>query len=176
MSQTHSINPHFPYARIIIIGCPGGGKSTFSRELHLLTGLPLCHLDMLYWNPDRTTVSKEEFRTRLQGVMDTERWIIDGNYGSTMEWRLAACDAVFFLDYPTEVCLDGIRSRRGQARSDIPWVETEEDAEFLDFVRRFEVESKPSILNLLTKYPEKAVILFRSREEAAAYLRKFNRK
>ncbi|MBQ9151144.1 MAG: hypothetical protein IJX72_02750, partial [Clostridia bacterium] len=106
----------FPYRRIAVIGCPGGGKSTFARRLHALTGLPLCHLDRLYWKPDHTTVTKEEFRTRLQEVMETEQWIIDGNYGSTMERRIMACDAVFFLDYPAEICLAGIYARKGQAR------------------------------------------------------------
>lgn len=160
----------FPYRRVAVIGCPGSGKSTFSRRLHDLLGLPLHHLDLLYWNSDRTTVSKEEFRARLQAVIETDHWIIDGNYSSTMELRLAACDAVFFLDYPTEVCLMGIRARQGQVRSDLPWVETSDDADFLDFVRRFAAESKPQILDLLAKYPQKAVMTLHSREEADRYL------
>ena len=163
----------FPYKRVAVIGCPGGGKSTFSRALRDRVGLPLYHLDAIYWKADGTTVSKEEFSERLAEVMATDAWIIDGNYGSTMERRLAACDAVFFLDYPTDVCVEGIRSRRGQARSDIPWVETGEDAEFLDFVKRFEAESRPKILVLLAQYPDKAVIIFRSRAESEAYLTAF---
>ena len=74
--------------KAIIIGCPGSGKSTFSRALHKKTKLPLYHLDMLYWNSDRTTVSKEVFRERLQSVLVLDKWIIDGNYGSTIEMRL----------------------------------------------------------------------------------------
>ena len=156
--------------KVMIIGCPGSGKSTFARALQVATGLPLYYLDMLYWNPDKTTVSKEVFRGRLREILKTDAWIIDGNYGATIEMRLEKCDTVFFLDYPTEVCLDGIQARFGKPRADMPWIETEEDTEFLNFIKAFEAESRPTILTLLEKHPEKQVITFRSREESATYL------
>lgn len=156
--------------RIIIIGCPGSGKSTFARELHKIVKLPLYHLDMMYWNADRTTVSKEVFRQRLDKVMQTECWIIDGNYNSTMELRIQKCDTVIFLDYPTEVCIKGIASRVGKVREDIPWVESELDNEFLKFVIDFEIESKPKIHAILARYSDKRIITFHSRDEAEAYL------
>jgi adenylate kinase family enzyme len=156
--------------KAIVIGCPGSGKSHFARALHQKTGLPLCHLDLLYWNADRTTVEKPIFRARLSSVMDTDRWIIDGNYASTMELRLGACDTVFFLDYPTSACLDGVRERRGRPREDLPWVETEEDEEFIGFIQRFQSEQRPRILSLLQAYPEKTVYVFRDRTEADLYI------
>ena len=156
--------------KAIIIGCPGSGKSTFSRALHEKTKLPLYHLDMLYWNSDRTTVSKEIFRERLQSVLVLDKWIIDGNYGSTIEMRLEECDTVFFLDYPLEVCIDGVRQRKGTVRTDMPWVETEDDEEFLQFIRDFEAQSKPKIIELLSKYTDKNIIIFKSREDADGYL------
>lgn len=82
--------------RIIVIGCPGSGKSTFSRALQKITRIPLYHLDMMNWNSDRTTVAKAVFRERLSDTIQKEQWIIDGNYGSTIEMRLQACDTVFF--------------------------------------------------------------------------------
>lgn len=151
--------------KVIIIGCPGSGKSTFSRALHERTGLPLYHLDMLNWNSDRTTVSKEVFRERLQSVLALDSWIIDGNYASTMEMRMTECDTVFFLDFPYEICIDGIRERKGKSRSDMPWTETEDDEEFLEFIRNFEKESKPKILSLLQKYNEKNIVILKSRNE-----------
>ena len=157
--------------KAIIIGCPGSGKSTFSKALHEKTNLPLYHLDMLYWNSDRTTVSKDIFRERLQSVLVLDKWIIDGNYGSTIEMRLKECDTVFFLDYPLEVCIDGVRQRKGTVRTDMPWVETEYDEEFLQFIRDFEKRSRPKIIELLNEYKDKNIVVFKSREDADGYLK-----
>ena len=111
--------------RILVIGSPGSGKSTFARALGELTGLPLLYLDRLFWNADRTTVENQVFDQRLEQAMDqSQRWIMDGNYSRTLDRRLARCQRVFFLDYPVEVCLEGVRARRGTVRPDIPWVET----------------------------------------------------
>lgn len=160
----------YPYKRVAVIGCPGGGKSTFSRRLRDCVGLPLYHLDALYWRADRTTLPREEFYPIQREIIQRESWIIDGNYQSTMEWRIAACDLVVFLDLPTEVCLEGVRARRGQPRSDMPWVEDREDEEFLAFIAAFQAENRPNILSLLEKYPDKTVMTFRTREEANEYL------
>ena len=157
--------------KILIIGSPGSGKSTFARALRDVLGLPLCHLDLLYWNADRTTVTKEEFRRRLDEVLAQEAWIIDGNFSSTMALRMAACDTVVFLDYPTEVCLAGVRERRGKPRPDLPWIEENEDEEFMTFIRTFEKEHRPQILALLEQYADRQVFRFSSREEGDAYLR-----
>jgi adenylate kinase family enzyme len=158
---------------MIVIGCPGSGKSTFSKGLHSAIGIPLYHLDMMYWKEDRTKVPRELFLKRLNEVLDQDRWIIDGNYESTMEMRIEKCDTIFFLDYPMEVCVEGIMSRRGKERSDMPWIEkTDEiDEVFLEWVRNYNVESRPKVLELLEKYEDKEIIVFRSREEAKEYLK-----
>ena len=156
--------------KVIVIGYPGSGKSTVSRALHNKTGIPLYHLDMMYWNADKTTVEKSVFLERLSVVLEKDEWIIDGNYGSTMELRMAACDTVFFLDYPLDVCLNGIKERRGKPRSDMPWIETEEDAEFIEFIKSYSEQQKPKVLELLEKYRDKNIIIFKSREQADAFL------
>lgn len=162
--------------KVIIIGCPGGGKSTFARELHKRTGLPLHHLDMMYWNADRTQVPREVFQQRLEEVLRQECWIIDGNYNRTMEMRMEACDTIFFLDYPVEVCLEGARARKGTKRSDLPWTEGEDEAveeEFLQFIRSFQEDGRPQILERLEKYKDKQIFVFKSREEANRFLEGF---
>ena len=158
--------------KIIVIGCPGSGKSTFARALHNNTKIPLFHLDMMYWNEDKTTVGKRVFLDRLSKVIDKDEWIIDGNYASTMDLRMAKCDTVFFLDYPLEVCLDGINQRRGMIRSDMPWVEIEVDTEFVEFIKNFNVEQREHILSLFDKYGDKNIVIFKNREEAADFLLK----
>ena len=83
---------------------------------------------------------------------------------------MAACDTVIFLDYPLEVCLDGVKERRGKPRIDMPWIETEEDAEFIEFIKSYNVQQKPKVLELFKKYSDKNIIILRSREQADAFL------
>ena len=156
--------------KVIVIGCPGSGKSFFSKELHNKTNLPIYHLDNLYWNEDKTTVSRTLFNERLNKILNKDFWITDGNYSRTMERRIAYCDTVIFLDYDTELCLDSVKERMGKKRSDIPWVETEEDAEFTQYIKSFDVEQKPKIFELLNKYNNKNIFVFKSREQANIFL------
>lgn len=163
----------FPYKRVLVIGSPGSGKSTLTRALHQLTDLPMVHLDLLYWRADKTTLTREEFVPLLQAELAKERWIIDGNFSFTMEMRMARADLVIFFDLPVEKCLDGIKKRRNQPRPDMPWIETEEDAEFTAFVREFPATRKPKILELLAKYPHVPVVTLHSHEEADAFLAQY---
>ena len=156
--------------KVLVIGCPGGGKSTFSRALNKITGIPLFYLDMIWHKPDKTTCSREVFDQRLGEILRGERWIIDGNYARTLPLRLADCDTVFWLDYPLETCIEGIRARKGKPRADMPWIEMEEDEEFMEFVRNFPLSGRREIQRLLKEYPEKDIVVFYSREEAEAFL------
>lgn len=158
------------FEKIIIIGSPGSGKSTFARRLHELTSLPLYHLDMIWHKPDRTNITKPEFDERLKEIINRDRWIIDGNYQRTIEMRLSACDTVFLLDYPLEVCLAGAAERVGKKRSDLPWVEAELDPEFEQWIKDFPVQKLPQIYQLLDKYKDRNIIIFKSRGEAEKYL------
>ena len=158
--------------RILVIGCPGSGKSTFSEVLAKKLDLPLYHLDLFFWNEDKTTVPLPDFLRHLRHVLAEDRWIIDGNYGSTMELRVAACDTVFFLDYPLEVCLAGLRERKGKALAHQPFYtpSDEKNEAFLDFVLNYKEQSRPKVLALFDRYPDKKIVVFKNREEASAYL------
>lgn len=163
--------------KAIVIGCPGSGKSTFARKLQKATGLPLFYLDMLWHRPDQTNISTEEFDVRLSEILQTERWIIDGNYNRTLEMRLRECDTVFLMDYPLEVCLAGAAARIGQKREDLPWVETEFDPEFHQYILDFPKDQLPQIYETLAKYRDsKHIVIFHSRAEADDYLSQLNSK
>ena len=158
--------------KIIVIGCPGSGKSVFSRRLSEATQSPLYHLDLLFWKADGTNVAKDIFLKSLRDILEEDCWIIDGNYASTMEERLRAADTVFFLDYPLEVCLDGIMERRGKERPDMPWVEPVDhiDEDFLDLIKNYETSNRPEVIALLKKYQNKKIYIFNSRQEADRFI------
>ncbi len=158
--------------KIMIIGCPGAGKSSLARELHARTGLPLYHLDMIWHKPDRTTVTREEFDARLAEILARDAWIIDGNYSRTIDVRLAACDTVFLLDLPVEDCLAGAESRIGTQRPDLPWLEETLDEEFRQWILDFPRENLPRIYRLLEPYRARVqVVILRSHEEIDTYLK-----
>lgn len=159
--------------RVIVIGCPGSGKSTFARALRERTGLPLIYLDQIWHKPDRTTVTREEFDARLMEALRTERWIMDGNYARTLETRLKFCDTVFFFDLPTEICLAGAEERVGKPHEDLPWMEETFDPEFRQYILDFRRERLPQMLKTLqTAPPGVKTVVFHSREEAEDYLRR----
>lgn len=159
--------------KIIVIGCPGSGKTTFSKKLNQITEIPLYHLDAIWHKPDKTHIPREEFDRRISEIFATDSWIIDGNYNRTIEMRLKECDTVFLFDLPTEVCLKGAMERIGKGLYNLPWIETELDPEFEGFIKDFASQSLPKIYSLIDKYKEeKQIIIFKSHQESDAYLEK----
>ena len=156
--------------KIIVIGSPGAGKSYFSKRLASVLDLPLYHLDNLYWNENRTHISREELILKMNEIMEGDKWIIDGNYISTIELRVSRAETIFFLDFPTEVCMEGIASRVGVIRDDMPWTEDELDPEFQRFVEEFQSETKPHIDEILSRYPDKKIYRFTSREDIRRFM------
>lgn len=157
--------------RIMIIGSPGSGKSTFARKLRDRSGLPLFYLDMIKHKSDGTEISSEEFDMKLMEILRFPEWIIDGNYQRTIDIRMKKADTIILFDLPTEVCLEGAVARIGTKREDLPWVETEETLEsgFRQWIEQFSEKQLPEIYALLDNYREKDIVIFKSREEADKY-------
>ena len=156
-----------------MIGCPGSGKSTFSRKLRDKTGLSLYYLDRIFHNPDRTTVSREEFDEKLSHILAMDQWIMDGNYQRTLPLRFERCTGIFLFDLPTEQCLEGAAARIGQAREDMPWIENELDPEFRQYILDFQKDQLPQINDLIEKHKEsRTITIFRSRKEADDWIEK----
>ncbi|WP_337019548.1 AAA family ATPase, partial [Oceanobacillus massiliensis] len=102
--------------KIAIIGSGGSGKSTLARQLGARLHIPVHHLDALFWQPGWIPTEKEKFINEQQKIYQSDSWIIDGNYSSTMDHRLTQADTVIFLHYKTVRCLYGITKRRIQYR------------------------------------------------------------
>ena len=156
--------------KIIVLGCAGSGKSTFSKKLHEVTQLPLIHLDNIWWKKDRSHISRDEFDKKLDEILQGDSWIIDGDYSRTYEVRFRACDTVIFLDYSLEACMGGIKERVGKNRSDIPWTEQELDPELVKAAENYASDNRPVVLSLMEKYSDKIQIIFESRSAADAWL------
>ena len=163
--------------KIIIIGCPGSGKSTFAKKLNEVLKYKLYHLDLIWNKPDKTTISREEFDSILDKIFSEDKWIMDGNYQRTLEKRLQHCDTVFLLDYGLETCLSGAQGRVGVKREDMPWVEENLNEEFKQKILDFSKDKLPVIYELLDKYKDgKEIIIFKNREDSDKYLDEFNKK
>ena len=159
--------------KIIVLGCAGSGKSTISKKLRDVTGLPLFHLDNLWWKADRSHISREEFDQKLAEILRTDKWIVDGDYSRTYEIRFKACDTVIFLDYSMDECMSGIKERVGKVRTDIPWGEQELDPELVKLVENYEKDNRPVVLSLLEKYSDVHQFVFKSRLEASEWMKSF---
>lgn len=91
--------------RILVIGCPGAGKTTLSIELHKRLGLPLVHLDDEYWLADWQRPLPKQWLRQLKSRLKQPNWIMDGHYQRSLALRLKYATHVIYLDYPTYLCL-----------------------------------------------------------------------
>ncbi len=157
--------------KICIVGPSGAGKSTFSHKLGDMLSLPVYHLDNIFWHKDKTHVDREEFDNRLREILAKDRWIIDGDYSRTYEIRFEQADTIFFLDFPLNESLNGIKRRIGKTRADCPFVDQEVDPAFEQWIKDWFVDTRPVLLRLLEKYKDKEIIVFHTVDDIRAYIK-----
>lgn len=160
--------------RVAIIGSGGAGKTTLARELGAKTGIPVIHLDRLYWSAGWVPTPREGWLERQREVLAQEGWIIDGNYGSTMALRLAAANTIIFLDTPRLRCLWRVLKRRltyaNRTCPDMGEGNPERlTGEFLRFVWNYP-KQRPAILQRLAQLEDKRVVHLRGDRAVAQFL------
>ena len=161
----------FSVKRILVIGCPGSGKSYFAKKLGSILNLPVIHMDNLYWTKEKTSITREELVNKLKPHLEKDSWIIDGNYHHTLKVRLKYATDVFFLDVSREECIQGMLERIDQERDDIPWVETKEDAEeLIAWTENYEKLYRDEEEKMFEENKHVIVHRFKSRDEINAYL------
>jgi adenylate kinase family enzyme len=143
--------------RVLVIGISGAGKSTFSRALAVRTGLPIIHLDTEFWQPGWKVTPPEHWRAKVASLVAREAWIMDGNYGGTLDLRLPRADAVLWFDFPRLVCLGRAIKRvlttHGRVRNDLaPGCPEKFDLEFLRYIWDFNAKSRPQIVAQLERH------------------------
>ena len=167
-----------PVNKIMIVGCCGAGKSTLSFKLAEHYDLPLYHLDQLYWKANWVLSERDEYIVKHQELIEKPKWIIDGNYKSTMQERLEKADMVICLDLPRWLSIWGVLKRwvqhRGKTRLDMTEGCHERlDWEFLKYVWRFQRDQRPQLLDNLSKFQlQDRLHIVRSRKEANQLLNK----
>jgi adenylate kinase family enzyme len=169
--------------RILVIGSGASGKTTFSLRLSEQTGLPLHHLDALYWSTGWQSSERNAWRAKVNELVRAERWIIDGSYGDSLDIRMPRADLVVFFDLPRYRCLWNLVKRRfkyaawtGRQRPGMPAGCPERIyGSFVKWVWQYPSKSKPDVLAALEQYktPGARIFILRSYREMEALIRNF---
>lgn len=162
--------------KVAVIGCGGAGKSTFSRKIAEILNIPVYHLDKLYWRPGWVPTPNDEWDYLIKNLVSKEKWIIDGNYGRTLDTRLENADTVIFFNINRYLCIYRIIKRRlmynGITRPDMNEGCPEKlDLDFIKWVWGFNKNKKPEILSKLNKFStQKNIIIFNNSCEADSFI------
>jgi adenylate kinase family enzyme len=160
--------------RVVVLGAGGAGKTELALQIASRTGLPVVHLDPMYWRPDWTPAPREEFRRALDRAVAEERWVIDGNFLSAGDARFERADTVVFLDLPRVTCITRVLRRavrdRRRRRPDLPdGCEEGFDWDFLKWIWSFSRDDRPRIVERMHESKADAVHL-RSAAEVRSYV------
>ncbi|MBA2175218.1 DNA topology modulation protein [Halobacillus locisalis] len=162
--------------KVMLIGSGGSGKSTLARNLGKKLNINVYHLDALFWKPGWVGVPKDEKREVQHDLVEKEGWIIDGNYGGTMDIRLRAADTIIFLDMPRTICMYRAFKRmvkfRNRARPDMAeGCEERFDFEFFKWIWSYPKTKRPEIINRLEQLSDnQRVVILKSSKEVQQFI------
>lgn len=164
--------------KIVVVGVSGSGKSYFAARLGEKLGLPVHHLDRLFWNPGWQQPEKDPFHNKILKLTEEDAWVVDGNYSRTLKERIKKSDAVFFLDLNKWHCRWNVLKRywkhRGQTRPDMADGCAERfNWGFLKGNFQSYPHNRPKLISALREAGnEKNIVIFRTQEEVNDFLNK----
>jgi adenylate kinase family enzyme len=160
--------------RVLVVGCGGSGKTVLARQLGVVLGIPVIHLDEVFYDRAWNPLPGSEFEAVQRRLVAAPEWVLDGNYLSSMPIRLAAADTVVVMDVPTVVALWGVvwrwwRHGGGQHGDGLHVRVT---AQFLGYVARFRARVRPRVLAAVAEHaPAARVVVLGSRRAARRFVR-----
>ncbi len=164
--------------KVIIIGNCGAGKTTLAKQIARKTDLPLIHLDKEYYQAGWKRPEKDQWQKKVTELVSEPKWILDGNYISSLDIRLKEADMIIFLDINKWICLFSILKRiiQGNTRDDMALGCKERlDTEFLKYVWNYNRKIRPRVYDLLNNYKEPELIILNSRKKMRKYINHFLR-
>ena len=168
---------HGTMQRVLVIGCSGTGKSTFALALGARTGLPVVHIDQLFWLPGWVIAPNDEYRARLDDVLARQRWIIDGMNTSTFDRRVPRADTIIWLQRSRLACCwrvgRRVLSSFGQVRPDMaPGCPEKFDWEFMKYIWSFPSKYQPRVVAALDRHDAwSRTVILRSDSDTGNFLR-----
>ena len=162
--------------KILVIGCGGAGKTTLSKKIGAVLGLPVIHLDSHYWLPGWRPLGKEEWNNKVLSLLQAPRWVMDGNYGGTLDIRIDKCDTIVFLDMNRWRCIYNVCKRRivfaGTNRPEMAVGNKDRlTFTFLYWIWGYRKTRRPGILKQLNREEgKKRVIILQSRKEVNSFI------
>jgi adenylate kinase family enzyme len=167
--------------RVLILGPSGSGKSTLGKRLGRILGIPIIHLDQHYWESNWVETTEDEWRTKVKNLINSESWVMDGNYTSTLKLRVSKADTIIFIDVPRRLSYLRVFARflrfRGETRPDLAEDCPEKiDWDFIRWIWNYPTTRKPVILRFLERQkPTKNVFILRGQKEIEEFLNSLRR-
>lgn len=162
--------------KFVIIGSGGSGKSTLAKKLGEMLSIEVHHLDAIFWKPGWISTPKDEQIAVQEELISHDNWIIDGNYGGTIDIRLQAADTIIFVDLSRWICMTRVLKRRFQYRNKkrldmAEGCEERISLEFLKWVWEYPAKRKPKIMEKLRRLSnEKEIVILKSPNDVREYL------
>lgn len=167
--------------KVMIVGCSGAGKSTLANRLGEITGIPVIHLDALFWKPGWVATPRDEWSQVVKNLVKADKWILDGNYGRTLDIRISEADTIIFLDVARSAALFRVMKRRFQyrhrTRPDMAdGCQEKIDLQFIKWIWNYRRRKRPAIIAKLDNVRStKRVITLRTRQDIEEFVGKVAR-
>lgn len=161
--------------KIIVIGCPGSGKSTMVKKMNQKLNYPVLHLDKVYHIDNQNHITRDELRQIVAEFdRDNQKWIIDGNYMATVEERMVIADTIVLLNIDTQTCIANAHKRSQEERRDDMAAGFDNkilNQDFVEFIQKFNTQNLPVILDLLEKHKDqKQVVVLKNYDEVDSFI------